>query len=56
VRLRVRDGTQVNHEGRLYEGGEEFDAPKDAAQPWLNAGWVSEVKTKRRSTARNKKR
>lgn len=33
MRLKVVDGTQVSHQGRVYGGGDNFDAdPTEAAQ------------------------
>jgi hypothetical protein len=55
VKLRVRDGIQVNYRSRVYAAGEEFEAPTEEAQELFEAGWVSEVQTKNRS-AQNKAR
>jgi hypothetical protein len=32
VKLKVRDGTQVNFEGHVYVGGEEFHASAEVAE------------------------
>jgi hypothetical protein len=55
MRVRVNPRTQVNHEGKVYEEGQELDVPGPQAASWLKAGWVSEAKTKK-CTARNKKK
>lgn len=38
----VADGTQVHHDGRVYEAGETLDAPDAAAEQWLARGYVTE--------------
>jgi hypothetical protein len=55
MRVRVNEGTQVHHNGKLYTGGDEFDAPSEEANKWLAAGWATEAKSKKR-TAPNKGR
>jgi hypothetical protein len=55
MRVRVNARTQINHNGKLYTGGQEFDAPSEEAEKWIAARWATEVKTKKR-TARNKGR
>ena len=38
----VADGTQINHDGRLYEAGDTLDAPEAVAEQWLARGYVTE--------------
>jgi hypothetical protein len=40
VRVRVREHTQVWHEGRLNAAGEELDAPAEAAGGLIANGWA----------------
>lgn len=56
MRLKVKERTQVNHKGRVYGPGEEFDAPEDAAGSWLKAGIVSEVKARAKPKAKPRRR
>jgi hypothetical protein len=59
--VRVKDNTQVNHNGRVYGPGEGFDAPEDLTKKWLLYDWAREPRKeeptgpKRRSAARNKR-
>lgn len=40
VRVKVADGTQIAHDGRLYAGGETFEAPEASVDAWVAAGWA----------------
>jgi hypothetical protein len=57
MRIRVNDTTQINHDGRVYAGGEEIDLPSELASTYIEGGLATEVRTKRRTAreARNKK-
>jgi hypothetical protein len=51
-RYRVREGTQVAHEERVFAEGEQLEAPEGVAREWLTLGYVEEVepRPKRKST------
>jgi len=46
TRVRVREGTQVAHEERVYAEGEQLEAPEGVAREWLVLGFVVEVESK----------
>jgi hypothetical protein len=43
VRVRVASWTQINYAGRVYRGGETFEAAKALADGWITAGWAVPV-------------
>lgn len=45
-RYRVREGTQVAHEERVYAEGEQLEAPEGVAREWLLLGLVEEVESR----------
>ena len=45
-RYRVREGTQVAHEERVYAEGEQLEAPEGVAREWLTLGYVEEVESR----------
>ena len=42
VRVKVREGTQIVHDGRLFEAGQTLSAPEEQANAWLRAGFAAE--------------
>ena len=46
TRVRVREGTQVAHEERLYAEGEMLEAAEGVAREWLVLGYVEEVESR----------
>jgi hypothetical protein len=37
---------QVVHDATVYGPGQTVDVPPDVADKWIDAGWVSQAKTK----------
>jgi hypothetical protein len=54
--VRVADWTQINYTGRVYRGGEEFEAPKVLVDGWVVAGWAVVVRAMPGVTGRSDKR
>jgi hypothetical protein len=53
VKLRLTDNTSLNVEGTIYRAGEVFEIERDdKAKQWLGAGFVSEVKHRRKRSGR----
>ncbi len=45
MKLRVREGWQVNHDGKMHRGGDTLDVKEpNLTTHWLSAGYVEEVK------------
>ena len=43
VKLRVARGTQIAHEGNLYEAGKTLEAPAGQAEAWIASGIAERV-------------
>jgi hypothetical protein len=43
MKVKVAEGLQVAHEGTVWRDGATADVPDHVAEPWLEAGWVTEV-------------
>lgn len=53
MRITVSDGWQLGDDaGKIYQPGETFDAPKELADQWVNAGMA--VKAKAVTESKNK--
>ncbi len=45
MKLRVKDGQQVNHGGKMHREGDTLDVKEpNLTSHWLSAGYVEEVK------------
>lgn len=53
VKLRVTDNTSLNVEGTIYRAGDVFEIERDyTAKQWIGAGFVTEVKSRRKTSGR----
>jgi hypothetical protein len=43
MKIRVTDGYQVKHAGKMYRGGDTFDASEAEAKGWIDAGLAKAV-------------
>lgn len=43
MRVKVREGWQVAHEDKVYQGGESFNAPNIDAEAWIAAGYAEKA-------------
>jgi len=47
MKIVVSQGTQINHEGKVYAAGESLEAPGPVASKWVQAGIAREVTKKK---------
>ena len=43
VKVTVREGLQVSHDGKIYESAQSVLVPKAVAQFWIRSDWVDEA-------------
>lgn len=48
MRVRVKDGWQIAHDGKVYTSGDLFDAPQTDVEGWIASGYA-EKPTERKS-------
>lgn len=53
MKVRVRAGWQVNHDGKNLTDGEEFNANDADAKRWIEAGYVEPVEEKKSSGSKS---
>jgi len=53
MKVRVVGPYQVVHEDKQYLEGDEFDVSDGDAQPWVNAGYVEQVRERKSEKAQS---
>lgn len=43
MKVKVAEGVQVCHGGKVWRDGQTADVPADVAAEWLACGWVTEM-------------
>jgi hypothetical protein len=46
AKVKVHKGTQVVHDGKVYDNEETVDVPDEVGQFWVRSGWCSEMKAR----------
>jgi hypothetical protein len=56
VKLEVAHNVSLNREGKIHKAGDIFEADRDdEIKRWLELGYVSEDKPRRKTTKRHRK-